>query len=298
MSIWIISDGKPGHLNQSLGLALALQRRQPDWSIETLPALSRGQALTALLTKRYPGTGNLAKPALVIAAGHRTHLSLLAAGRATGAKTAVLMTPSLPLGWFDFCLIPKHDNPSPRSNVIATQGALNKMQPAEAVPSTGMILIGGPSAHFGWDQQQLIGQLTKLTAAPGRQWLITTSRRTPAATTSAVLKLASDTVEVVPFEQTDGSWLPENLPGKEVCWVTADSVSMVFEALTAGCRTGVLPVPQLKETRVVRGQQLLVDEGLVAQFSGESEQAVPPVAKFDEAGRCAERLLQTLSGKK
>ncbi|MCD8512040.1 MAG: hypothetical protein LRY63_00320 [Nitrincola sp.] len=40
-SVWIISDGKQGHYNQSLGLALALQRQRSDLTIETVSVLTK-----------------------------------------------------------------------------------------------------------------------------------------------------------------------------------------------------------------------------------------------------------------
>ena len=290
-SVWIISDGKPGHYNQSLGLAQALQRRKLDITIEHLAPLTKIQGLFALLRGLFPGSESLSKPDFILAAGHATHLSLLAAGRAIKAKTVVLMRPSLPLSWFDYCLIPQHDNPPERKNIIATCGALNVMRAEARQRNTGILLIGGPSAHFGWNQESLLAQVNTLVKEP-REWLLTTSRRTPKETVEALMMLKADNLSVVPFEQTAPGWLSENLPGKEVCWVTADSVSMVFEALTSGCKTGILPVPEIKQTRVVRGQKRLVEQQLVGHYDGLGSSGKLPVASgFNEAERCADIIL-------
>ena len=75
--IWIISDGKPGHLNQSRGLAEALAR-QRSVSIHEQPALGRCQALGLLLRLGRSAEAQPSRPALLIGTGHGTHLSLLA----------------------------------------------------------------------------------------------------------------------------------------------------------------------------------------------------------------------------
>lgn len=291
--IWIISDGKPGHLNQSLGLAEALQRQIPDVHIETKDALSRAAALKMLCL-----SGADAKPDLLIGAGHRTHMSLLAYKRATGAPAVLMMKPSLPMGWFDLCLIPKHDKPGERRNVVLTDGALNRMQPVTERESggKGMILIGGPSKHFGWDDQLVVDQL-KAVVDRSTSWLLTTSRRTPESFLPLLEQAGLSNLELVPFDQTGPGWLGEHLPQAERCWVSGDSVSMVFESLTAGCAVGILELPPQASNRITRGLQLLIDDHKVTPFSRWQENPALPLPKspFNEAERCAtlvrERLL-------
>ena len=290
--IWIISDGKPGHLNQSLGLAEALQRQIPNVHIETKPAMSRAAALKMLCL----GDGD-GKPDLLIGAGHRTHLSLLAYKRATSAPAVLMMKPSLPKGWFDLCLIPKHDEPGERANVVLTDGALNRMQPlASREPgSNGMVLIGGPSKHFGWDDQAVVDQLNAVVDG-SKPWLLTTSRRTPDSFLPLLQQVDLPDLEIVPFEQTGPGWLGEHLPQAEQCWVSGDSVSMVFESLTAGCAVGILELPPQASNRITRGLQLLIDDHKVTLFSRwqESRSLPLPETPFNEAERCAELIRKRL----
>lgn len=77
--VWVIVDGKPGHMNQSLGLAEALSRATPT-DIHRLPALPAWRAVLAGLLKRMPSS--YPAPDLILGAGHATHLTLLAAKRA------------------------------------------------------------------------------------------------------------------------------------------------------------------------------------------------------------------------
>ncbi|MDI3324622.1 mitochondrial fission ELM1 family protein [Pontibacterium granulatum] len=286
--IWIISDGKPGHLNQSLGLAEALQRQIPNVHIETKPALSRAAALKLLCLGGVDG-----QPDLLIGAGHSTHLSLLAYKRATGAPAVLMMKPSLPMGWFDLCLIPKHDEPGERTNVVLTDGALNRMQPLaerqSGAGAKGMILIGGPSKHFGWDDQRVVDQL-KVVVDGSTPWLLTTSRRTPESFLPLLQQAGLPDLEVVPFEQTGPGWLGEHLPQMAQCWVSGDSVSMVFESLTAGSAVGILELPPKASNRITRGLQLLIDDHKVTPFSRWQESRTLPLPEipFNEAERCAE----------
>jgi len=285
--IWIISDGKRGHLNQSRGLADALLRLRPEWDVEEMPARSVCSALAA-------GVGRIASdinpPHLILAAGHRTHLTALALSRQTGAKSIVLMKPSLPPSWFDLCLIPEHDRPPAHAHVITTFGVLNRMQPARKKPKSGIILIGGPSKHYGWNSPQVLQQVRQRVRDSDRQWLITNSRRTPADMLPELQALSSGQVEFVPVEQTGENWLAERLPVAEVCWVTPDSVSMVYEALTAGCRVGILELPDPSDSRVVRGLQRLLDDGWLLR-GGESTGIRP----LNEASRCAEEIVARFS---
>ncbi|MEH6578332.1 MAG: ELM1/GtrOC1 family putative glycosyltransferase [Amphritea sp.] len=296
LNVWIISDGKPGHLNQSLGLVEAMQRLKPEAvRYQQLPPLSVWQALPALLTGKLSiAVDEL--PDLVVGAGHSTHLSLLAVGRATGAKTVVLMSPSLPLGCFDLALIPEHDNPKACANVIPTVGALNRMLPAkEKRPDSGMLLIGGPSKHFVWDESQVLEQVGALIKDSRRHWLLTTSRRTPDSFLTALAKLDTGNVDVVPFAETDAKWLVKHLPEQQVCWVTNDSVSMIYEALSAGCRVGVVELPHRAENRIVTGISHLISRGLVAT-SNDAMQATVALhgSSFNEAQRCAQELIRLL----
>lgn len=235
------------------------------------------------------------KADLLIGAGHRTHWSLLLYKRLTGAPAVVLMKPSLPLSWFDLCLIPRHDAPVPHPNVIVTEGALNPMQPGESQQGRAIILIGGPSKHFGWNDEQLISQLTDVVNAGG-SWLLTTSRRTPDSFLQTLADARLKNVEVVPFESTGPGWLAERLSEAPQCWVSGDSVSMVFEALTAGCAVGILELPVKSANRITRGLQFLIDDKKVMPFSDwQPQTGLPlPVAPLDEATRCAKLIKEKL----
>lgn len=286
--VWRFSDGKAGHDNQSGGLTKALARLR-SVEIVTPQLLPPVAALLALASSAPTAWRTLPAPDLLVGAGHGTHLSLLAARRRRGGRAVVLMQPSLPLGLFDLCLIPEHDSPPARPNVLATCGALNRIQPSDALESKqGLLLIGGSSAHFGWNDTGLCEQIAAVLATdPAMHWTLTTSRRTPADFLERLSP--SERMEVVPVEATGPDWLPAQLARAGQVWVSADSVSMVYEALTAGAAVGVLEVPHKRSSRISRGLDKLAGEGWITPFADwqRHPRLNRPTHTFNEAERCA-----------
>ena len=293
-TLWLITDNKPGHRSQLQGLAQALAART---AVEThwIDAPGGRSALRHWLTGRFPPGAALPDPDFILIAGHRTHLAGLAARRARGGKLIALMRPSLPLRWFDLCVIPQHDRPPARANVIATRGVLNTARPSpEREADKGLFLIGGPSKHHGWDTPGLLAQIDAILAAtPAMRWTLTTSRRTPADTESALLALRDRGVNVRPVRDTPPGWAMAQVARSAQAWVTEDSVSMVYESLTAGAATGLLAVPRLGETRITAGVAELQRAGLVTAFADwvRTGQLAAPLERLAEADRVAEAVL-------
>jgi uncharacterized protein len=298
--VWRLVDGKRGHENQSRGLVQALASLYP-LEEYVLPVSAAVTSLLDCLRGRFPPAEELPQPGLLVGAGRQTHLPLLAAKRRTGARAVVLMKPAAWLRpFFDFCLVPEHDRARGK-NIFATRGALTSVVPGGAHHvGGGLFLIGGPSAHHGWVSAAMVGNVLALTRAfPERRWKLTTSRRTPAETTQGLLALREKNLEIWPVEKTGPDWVPHELGEAGVAWVTEDSVSMVYEALTSGAGVGVLPAPRLKETsRVARGLDLLVAQNLVSRFDPNRPAVDPvrPATPFHEAERCARHLVERFPG--
>ena len=291
LTIWLIGDGKPGHENQSLGLADAIARRVPCTVYRISIAGKRG--LFARVRAASQASAGFPKPDLIIAAGHATHLALLGLARKHRATSIVLMRPSLPLAWFDLCIVPTHDfkKANNRANVIATRGALNRVAPPDAAPRTGrMILIGGPSATHGWDGETLLNSLAAITS--NGDWQLTDSRRTPAGFLHEIATRLPR-VAIFPHQETTPDWLPARLARAAEVWVTEDSVSMVYEALSSGASVGLLPMPRLlTDSRVLRGLEQLVGDGFLTPFADweKCRRLEKPPSILREADRCAEAV--------
>ena len=147
--VWRFSDGKPGHDNQSLGLADALQRRL-SVALYEVPVLPRQSAWLEWLSGRFPPGRLLPDPWLFIGAGHATQIPMLAARRARGGRAVVLMAPVLPGRLFDLCVIPEHDRPRSAANVIETCGALNRVQAAAGAGPVSYTHLTLPTSCVQW----------------------------------------------------------------------------------------------------------------------------------------------------
>jgi len=293
--IWRLIDGIPGHEKQSLGLANALARRT---RVERhdISCPGRLDGLVQWMRRHFPAGSPLPEPDLLLGAGHGTHLPMLAARRARGGRVVVMMKPSLPLACFDLCLIPSHDHPPSRPNVLATRGALNDVRTSrQQDPGRGLILVGGPSRHYGWHDSAVLEQLQRLlTQAPGIRWTLTTSRRTPAGFAGQAANTLSGQLEVRPHDETPPGWLESALAEAGQAWVTEDSVSMLHEALTAGCRVGLLRLPSKGASRVARGVTTLLEEGWLSTLDAPAMSANPADRPpFNESERCAHWILNT-----
>lgn len=258
LTVWCVTDQKPGHDAQLRGLARALEDRTGSSTL-WLPAGDAGH---------YRLAEGTAHPQLILAAGHRTHVPALRLRRRFGGKLVVLMKPTLPRWLFDLCVIPEHDGIAAGKRVITTRGPLNDVpQSTSSDASAGLILLGGSSRHYQWDDEAMRKQLRALVAAlPGVHWTMTSSRRTPDAFCTLAEELQDERLSFVPWQDTDQAWLRDHYRQCGIIWVTEDSASMLYEALSAGARVGQLAVPRLRDSRVSRGVDRLLEEGILTRL--------------------------------
>ena len=293
--VWVVSDGKPGHVNQSLGLAEALARNVST-EIVAIPALPAWRAWLAWLQKRIPGSP-LPSPHLIVGAGHATHATLLAARRARGGRAVVLMKPSLPRRCFDLCILPQHDGVAADTHTLVTEGALNRIRPATNPDALHGLLIGGTSPHFEWDSNAIQVQIKRILArTPEMHWTLATSRRTPAYFLAQLPPHPN--LIVVLHTATSPDWLPAQFARCGTVWVTPDSASMVFEALTAGAEVGVFDLPVNPKSRVGQAIAALTRTRRITRFAYWCASGLlhpdwhqHPLA---EADRCANWILEWL----
>ncbi len=306
MNIWHLSDGKAGHVAQARGLFVALERQgiavhSTDISISTVSRLALLlHWLSAGLIGRLPVVlqGQPA-PDLIVGVGHATHLALILLQKIfPTSRSVVLMRPTLPISWFDFAIVPGHDYreqvPKVPAHVLISKGVLNPLVNEERhVKNRHLILIGGASKRYGWAEEALVTQLHALLTtlqqnAAVESVILTTSRRTPDTFLTQLSQAGlPHNLQVFPVSETPAGWLFEQLQQADVVWVTKDSGSMLFEALTAGCHVGLLEMPQIKQDTVTAATDLLAEQRfflpLRAYLHGESFASVPPLIEADRA---------------
>lgn len=294
MHIVYVSDGKAGHRSQALGLYQAMHKLATNSSfeeiqLEQLPLLS---ILKGLFLHRVSQIKQA--PDFIMGVGSHTHLRVWLLGKIyPQAKTIILMKPSLPIHWFNYAIVPKHDGVAASDRVIVTQGALNPIVNEHRHQKNRILIaLGGDSKRHQWNEEKVLRSIKNIVREyPDANIILTTSRRTPV---NFVLHLKTlpdvQKIQLFPVEETPQGWIFEQMQLAAMAWVTEDSVSMIFEALTAGCRVGVIAMDRLKSDRITQ---------MIDQLPFEQDIGVMRVlqnsAQLNEASRVASQILDSSS---
>jgi len=290
-TIWIISDNRRGHENQSLAISEAISRLIPT-KVFLLNSPNTLTQLSDLAFSKFKSTSPPSKPDLIIGTGHGTHLSLFNAKRRYGGKALVIMSPSLPLSMFDFALIPLHDQPPNNDKVIPFKGAFSRVTPSIDKRNKSLcIVVGGPSKHYSLDQTLLLKEIQELTAdLSDDEILISNSPRSPKA-------LSKKLSEKYPFcfidwKKMESGEIQSIFSYSARIWITEDSVSMIFDALSSGAQVGLLTSTRKKETKVSKEiQSLLNDQFLTNIKEWRHTKNMRPSPLLNESDRCAQIIL-------
>ncbi len=274
--VWLLTDNKPGHSNQLKGLGHRLRVLAGAKLYWIDASAARVPLWRALLASPPPLCSEpaLPHPDLVIAAGSGTHRLLLSLRRLRRTKTLVLMKPGFPLSWISGAVIPVHDRVQPAPSILVTKGVINAITPMAKITDRqqALILIGGPSPHFAWDNEAIADQVSGLISLyPGWHWTIGSSRRTPKSLQERLDELAGPRITIVHPQQTHENWLSHQLAASRAVWVTPDSMSMVCEAATSGVPAGLLELTGQPGSRVAAGVGQLVKDGHIADRRNHSD---------------------------
>ncbi len=295
--IWRFSDGRPGHDAQSKGLSSALSDLLECECHDILSPVPFSNYCWGAL-KKFPLVNSLPDPDLLIGAGHATHKPMLLAQYTRGGLAIVLMKPSLPTKLFDLCLIPEHDKHKGGDNILTTVGPLNLLRPSgQLSDEQGLILIGGESKHFHWENAGLQEQLLCILERSNLNWTLTDSPRTPPATRALLQELNTDKVKYVPYADKNGAGIVDLLQRAGTVWVSEDSMSMIYEALSTGAAVGVLRVTNKNNSRLADVAQRLANKHLLTLFDEwvTTRTLLPPEKPLYESARCAKELVRRLS---
>jgi mitochondrial fission protein ELM1 len=294
MHIVYVSDGKAGHRSQALGLFKAIQRQSSETvSFEeiSIDDLAIFPLLVGLFRRSIPQLQTT--PDFIFGVGSHTQLRVFLLGKIyPQAKTVILMKPNYPFAWFNYSVIPEHDGIPASDRVIVTQGALNPIV-NEQRHQSGRILIalGGSSKRHQWNEDKVFASIEHIVKQHSEnEIIITTSRRTPEQFVECLNTYPFlPHVHFFPVEQTPQGWIFEEMQQAEAVWVTEDSVSMIYEALTAGCRVGVIAMDRTKQDRITTSVDGLLGKGIISESLLLAQ--LPEPNAFKEAERVATYLL-------
>ncbi|MCP5208702.1 MAG: mitochondrial fission ELM1 family protein [Hahellaceae bacterium] len=278
-TIWLISDGIPGHLNQALGLTETLQEIIGATSLHCIDATLKRKWLRPLLgvainannlsaserlTKLAYGIVALPdqRPDLIISAGGNTSFINALFGKRyqcpclfigslrklqADCFTAVLTLEAIPEASNNIVMeIP----PTRITPEKAAQAGVWITQHSNQAPEYlwGMI-IGGEGAGFTYGEQDwkaLAEAMVSLSQSQGIKWLITTSRRT-GIENEKILKAAipENIIEkAVWYNHQPEKTMLAFLGASSRVFCTADSMSMIAESVSAGSTVTVLTPKQ------------------------------------------------------
>ena len=261
---WVVTDGRPGMLNQCLGLAEALGL---DPVVKTVNLRSPWRQLSPLFLRQgkrwslHTQSDRIDPPwpDLLIGTGRHSVLASLRVKQQHPATFRVqIQNPAIALRHFDLVITPEHDGLK-GSKVLATRGSLHRIRAQTLADGAAKwadtfahlphpriaVLVGGPNGVYQMgtaDMEALAAQLVQLCRQSGAGLMVTPSFRT-GDENKAILRRA---LQDCPAWIWDGSG--DNpyfglLGLADAIVVTPDSVNMVTEAASTGKPVLVAQLP-------------------------------------------------------
>lgn len=259
LSIWCVLDSKPGHKNLARGMVAALAAVTRVTVTEISAGFWHG-ALGKCMQSLWPlGTGLVSappdapRPDLVLGSGgnvlwftaalarrQRAPAVFVGSRRRLPPSAATFLHYDPDLAAEGTLCLPVLPGPFGRADQEKSWAAFARDLRLTPGRVHHTALIGGDGSGFFWtetDAEQLAAFMNALSAATGRTWLITTSRRTPAAFEARLIAL------LTPSIIADACWFHRGdtrrvvaayLGGADSVFVGEDSMSMIHEAITSG----------------------------------------------------------------
>ena len=299
-------DNRVGHLKQTDGILNALSKLKKTKVVKVekiVPSFKNDikdifKYIFTLLANR----GSSKELDIIIGTGAHTHIPMLILKKKMGGRIVTCMTPNFPVKYFiDICFIPEQKNPPKRKNIFTTIGAPNLCTfRKDKDRSKGLILIGGEDKSHIWDSSYVLKKVEKIVKKEKDvHWSIASSRRTPKECIALFQELASKISNVTFFksEDTEKEWLEKKYAECLKVWITSDSNSMTYEAITAGCSVGIIFIKwKKKNNSFKRSLDYLTKKGYIVNFDDwDKDSKMPKGFELNESKRCAETILKVFN---
>lgn len=267
LRIVFLADTRPGHYHLSEGVIAALQRLrrvevtrvqiERRWIVPTrflrFRINSKGFYPPRMLRMSYRiEADQLPKADLVISAGGETLMPNICVTRLLGVPNIYCGSLLRGLGAENFSLIiSSYDRDAASARHIVTlkpsaidPDALGRPSDVprygpDTPPRLAGLLIGGNAGTFRYrrdEWRKLLAFARSVSKTWGTRWLISTSRRTPAAVADEIAELAKDESVIarfIDFRSAGPGTLQEIFARAEMIVCTEDSSTMVSEAVSA-----------------------------------------------------------------
>lgn len=283
--ILVLSDGKAGHLRQAQAAAEItaglLKDRGMEVNIQTEEVIFKNklsrhsQVVSGIFAGGYACQGcawclnhflkpdscralGELKPDIIISCGASlAPVNYILARQSLARSIVVMKPPFLDTGKFDLVIIPRHDYPPRRKNIVITDGALNLINErylkeqsermvryaAGRLSFSGRyigVLIGGDTRGFclGKDTiSELIAQLKQSAEKTDARLLVTTSRRTSSEIDQLIKNELKGYERCALLIIANEENIPEAVGGilglSQIIVTSSDSISMICEAASS-----------------------------------------------------------------
>jgi len=309
--VWVLTDGRPGHISQTQGLAEVLvpqpivkriALRAPYRQASPFLGWGRGRALA-------PDSASIEPPwpDLIVTSGRSAIPVAFGVRRASGGRTRLVnvQDPGYFRSRFDLIIVPEHDRLA-GPNIMVTAGALGRVTPARlaeaksrfeaeyaALPHPRVaVLIGGANAVFATPSivvDRIARDLAAL-AAGGAGLMVTFSRRTGPTMEGAIRAALAGTMARIWDGRGDNPYFAYLALADHIL-ATEDSASMVSEAAVTGRPVSILTLEGGSE-KFARFHAAMAVRGATRRFAGQLESwSYPPL---DETARAAAKVRKLL----
>lgn len=321
LSIWTLTDGKIGMVNQCLGLAEAL--------METLAETGRRTEITEKTLQPKPpwkwlppafwpsGIDGLGPgsdpldppwPEIAISCGRHGVGPALAVKARSGGKTFLVHVqhPHVRLSNYDLIAAPRHDRLD-GPNVVPITGAMHRVTPArlsaaadefriltEPLPHPRVaVLIGGSNRSYNMTDavaERLGRDLAAIAEDTGAGLMVTASRRTGEANEKRLREALRHTDSVF-WDNRGANPYFGFLAAADAVIVTCDSVNMISEAAATGKPLHIVELDG-GDAKFSAFHQMLYEAGIARPFEGGLASWTYP--RLDEPARVAGEVLRRM----
>ena len=273
--VLILSDGRMGHLNQSIAFAKTMKCTYDIVEIKFYSKLSK--VLSYILDtvnihlKHLFDVSVVKQYDMVIGTGSNTYYATKVLAKEMHVRSVVMM---LPKGYrlnFDVIFAQSHDTPLRGTNIFEIPANFSYVEPQGMYKPKNKsigIVIGGDNKVFTIDIEALKKQFDFIKAYyKDYDIAMTTSPRTSGEIEKLVASYHFE-YEVI-FSKNPTNPIPDFLEQCETVFITGDSTSMISEAISYGkSNVVVLPLESKGNSKFIRFIKGLEKEGYLHLFEG------------------------------
>jgi len=275
MKVLILSDGRMGHLNQSIAftkyMGYSYDIVEVRFKNRFCKALSYLFDKLGIMSQAFFSVNIQKSYDVVIGTGSTTYYATKVLAKSMKAKSITMMLPKGYTFNFDIIFAQSHDNPPKQENIIEIPANFSFVEPKglyQAEKKSIGIVIGGDNKLFTMARKKLQVQLDIIVEKyVDYEIAITTSPRTSEEIELLISSYGFD-YEVI-YSKNAINPIPDFLELCETVFITGDSTSMISEAVSYGeANIVVLPLNSHSDNKFTQFISSLAKEDYLHIFDG------------------------------